>query len=262
MPLANKINELPAILPTLARNSKFNDADYLACMCHEIGTPLTAIVGLSHILANVECSPEKTKECAVMLNESSSMLMGLMKNMLDSSKLEAGMIEIENIEFDLAKVVREVAHIITPKAEAKGLNLYVHVGQVPASMTGDPLRIQQIVLNLLSNAVKFAEAGDIRLDVQALPDASGGWRVRIAVADGGIGIAPEKAAQIFDKYVQADSTTSRKYGGTGLGLTISRELAQMMGGDILVESTPGIGSCFTVLLRLPEAATLPQTVAA
>lgn len=245
MHLATQINKSPVILPPLARNSKFNDADYLACMCHEIGTPLAAIVGLSHILANVDCSPDKKKECAVMLNESSAMLMGLMKNMLDSSKLEAGMIEIENIEFDLAKVVREVAHIITPKAEAKGLNLYVHIGQVPATMTGDPLRIQQIVINLLSNAVKFTDAGDIRLDVQALPDTNVGYRVRIAVTDTGIGMEPQQLARIFDKYAQADSTTARKYGGTGLGLTISRELAQMMGGDILVESTPGKGSCFT-----------------
>ncbi|MFZ4125019.1 MAG: sensor histidine kinase [Rickettsiales bacterium] len=256
MHLATQINELPAILPPQVRHSKFNDADYLACMCHEIGTPLTAIVGLSHILANVECSAEKKKECAVMLNESSTMLIGLMKNMLDSSKLEAGMIEIESIEFDLAKVVREVAHIITPKAEAKGLNLYVHIGQVPATMTGDPLRIQQIVINLLSNAVKFTSAGDIRLDVQALPDTNGGYRVRIAVTDTGIGMDPQQLARIFDKYAQADSTTARKYGGTGLGLTISRELAQMMGGDILVESTEGKGSCFTALLRLPEVAKL------
>lgn len=262
MYLANQINKLPTILPPLAHQSKFNDADYLACMCHEIGTPLTAIVGLSHILANVECSAEKKKECAVMLNESASMLMRLMKNMLDSSKLEAGMIEIENIEFDLAKVVREVAHIITPKAEGKGLNLYIHMGQMPKVMSGDPLRIQQIVINLLSNAIKFTAAGDIRMEAQALPDAGGGYRVRIAVTDTGIGMEPQQLARIFDKYAQADSATSRKYGGTGLGLTISRELVQMMGGDILVESNPGTGSCFTMLLRLPEVLSLPQTIAA
>jgi two-component system sensor histidine kinase/response regulator len=259
---ANQINQLPVILPPLARQSMFNDADYLACMCHEIGTPLTAIVGLSHILANVECSAEKKKECAIMLNESASMLMGLMKNMLDSSKLEAGMIEIENIEFDPAKLVREVAHILTPKAEAKGLNLYIHMRPMPKVMRGDPLRIQQIVINLLSNAIKFTDVGDIRLDVQALPDTHEGYRLRIAVTDTGIGMEPEQAALIFDKYAQGDSTTARNYGGTGLGLTISRELARMMGGDILVESAPGEGSCFTALLRLPKVATLPRVIAA
>lgn len=186
-----------------------------------------------------------------MLNESSAMLMGLMKNMLDSSKLEAGMIEIENTEFNLAKVVREAAHIILPKAEAKGIELFVHLGRMPESMMGDPTRIQQIVLNLLSNAVKFTNEGYVRLDAQALPDVSGRWRVRIAVTDTGIGISPQQASRIFDKYKQADSSTSRKYGGTGLGLTISRELAQLMQGDIQVESTLGMGSCFTALLCLP-----------
>jgi signal transduction histidine kinase len=262
MLLATQINELPIIMPPLARHSKLNDADYLAVMCHEIGTPLTAIVGLSHIIANVDCSADKKKECAVMLNESSAMLIGLMKNMLDSSRLDAGMIEIENIAFDLSKVVREVAHIIAPKAEAKGLNLYVHIGQMPAIMTGDPLRIQQIVINLLSNAIKFTAVGDIHLEAQALPDTKGAYHVRMTVTDTGIGMEPQQAARIFDKYAQADSTTARKYGGTGLGLTISRELAQMMGGDILVESTPGKGSRFTALLRLQQMALLPQTVAA
>lgn len=254
MHLATQINGLPDILPSQIQHSKFNDADYLACMCHEIGTPLTAIVGLSHILANIDCSPQKKQECAVMLNESSTMLMGLMKNILDSSKLDAGMIEIENIEFDLAKVLREMAHIITPKVEGKGLKLHLNFGKMPATMTGDPLRIQQIVLNLLSNAIKFTDVGDIILEVQAFSDDNGGYQLRISVTDSGIGIEPKQLAHIFDKYAQANSTTSRKYGGTGLGLTISRELAQMMGGDILVESTLGIGSCFTALLHLSEVA--------
>ena len=258
---ANKINSLSDIPPKSVRQSKFSNLDYLACMCHEIGTPLAAIAGLSHIIANVECSPEKKKECAIMLGESSAMLMGLMKNMLDASKLEAGMIEIENIEFDLAKVVREVAHIITLKAEAKGLNLYIHMGPMPKVMKGDPLRIQQIVINLLSNAIKFTDAGDIRLDVQALPDTHEGYRVRIAVTDTGIGMKPEQLARIFDKYAQGDSTTARNYGGTGLGLTISRELARMMGGDILVESAPGRGSCFTALLRSASFVRVDNTLA-
>lgn len=188
-----------------------------------------------------------------MLSDSSTMLLELMRNMLDSSRLDAGKIEIENIEFDLAKVMREAAHIVSLKAEEKGLNLYVNIAPAPARMMGDPLRIRQIVLNLLSNAVKFTETGDIRLDAQAIPDTDGGWCLQIAVTDTGIGIAPERQARIFDKYTQAETSTSRKYGGTGLGLTICRELAQMMGGDIMVESTPGKGSCFTALLRLPVA---------
>lgn len=255
-------NKVSKISPPLARHSKFNDADYLACMCHEIGTPLTAIVGLSHVLANVDCSPREKKECAVMLNESSTLLMGLMKSLLDSSKLDAGMIEIEHIVFDLTKTVREAAHIIAPKAKAKGLNFTVHIGQMPAALIGDPLRIQQIVLNLLNNAIKFTDKGDIHLDMQASPDSNGGYQVHIAVTDTGIGIAPQNMARIFDKYTQADASTSRKYGGAGLGLVISRAFAQMIGGDILVESIVGKGSCFTAMLRFPQFLRLPLSIAA
>ena len=261
MLLSNPTKEFPAFIPAMANHSAFDNTDYLACLCHEIGTPLAAIVGLSHILANVECSPQKRKECAVMLNDSSTMLAELMRNMLDSSKLNAGMIKIENVEFDLAKVIQEAAHIITPKAEEKGLNLQINIGQIPALMIGDPLRIRQIVVNLLSNAVKFTDTGYVRLDVQAVQDTNGGWQLHIAVIDTGIGIAPQRLAQVFDKYTQAEASTSRKYGGTGLGLTICRELAQMMGGDILVESTPGKGSCFTAMLHLKQAEAKLEAVA-
>jgi len=261
MNLVMRNADFPTILAVEAPYSKFGDADYLAMMCHEIGTPLTAIIGLSHILANVDCSPQKKKECAIMLNDSTSMLMGLMKNMMDSAKMEAGKVELEEIHFDLAGAVMEAVHIITPKAEEKGLNLYVTTGQIPEFIIGDPLRIRQIVVNLVSNAVKFTDAGCVSLDVQAVPDAEG-WQLRITVTDTGIGMSPEQSTRIFNKYEQADTSTTRKYGGTGLGLTICRDLAQMMGGDILVESTPGMGSSFTALLHLSEAIMMPTLLAA
>ena len=262
MNLAVRNTALPTILDAGQSSSKFNDADYLAFMCHEIRTPLTAIVGLSHILANTECSAQKQQECAIMLNETSNMLMGLMKNMLDSSKLETGMIEMENIKFDLADIVRQAAHIMLPKAEAKGIELRVHIGQMPKSMMGDPTRIQQIILNLLGNAVKFTNIGYVQLEAQALPDANGCLKLSIAVKDTGIGMSPQQAAQIFDKYKQADASTNRRYGGTGLGLTISRELAWLMQGDIQVESTLGMGSWFTALLSLPQIALAPLAIVA
>ncbi len=262
MNLATHASTLSAILPPQIQSSKFNDADYLACMCHEIRTPLTAIVGLSHIIANMDCSAARKRECALMLNESSSLLMGLMKNMLDLSKLEAGMIEMESIEFSLAHTIREVLLILTPKAEAKGLTLYVHIGHMPALMVGDPLRIKQIVINLLNNAIKFTDAGNVRLNVQALPAIEGGYQVRISVTDTGIGIAPLQLAHIFGKYVQADTSTTRKYGGTGLGLAISLELARKMHGDIWVESILGKGSCFTALLHVQPYVVLPESIAA
>jgi len=261
MNLVMRNADFPAILAVEAPYSKFEDADYLAMMCHEISTPLNAIIGLSHILANVDCSPQKKKECAAMLNDSSTMLIGLMRNMLDSAKMQAGKVELEEIPFDPIAAVMQATHIITPKAEEKGLNLYVTAGQIPSSLMGDPLRIRQIVVNLLSNAVKFTEAGCVSLEVQAVPDASG-WQLRIAVADTGVGMSPQQLERIFNKYEQADISTTRKYGGTGLGLTICRDLAHMMGGDILVESTPGMGSRFTALLHLSEAIMAPTALAA
>jgi signal transduction histidine kinase len=238
--------KFPPISTGAITYSKLADADYLAMMCHDIATPLSAIIGLTHILANEQCSPQKKNECVAMLNDSSAMIMGLMKNMLDLAKIESGRFELEEIHFDLAASVMAAAHIITPKAEEKGLNLYVTIGQFPQYMVGDSLRIRQIILNLLSNAVKFTHSGCISLDVQAVPDATG-WQLRIAVTDTGMGMTPPQMARIFNKYEQADQSITRNYGGTGLGLTICRDLAQMMGGDILVESTPGMGSCFTAL---------------
>jgi len=229
------------------------ESSYLADMCHEMRSPLTAILGISQILLTPMCSPQKQDQCVEILRNSTLMLKELVDVMLDNSRLESGRMELDHAPFDLAKAVQEAVHIVTPKAEEKGLNFYTQIGKVPASLVGDSLRIRQIVINLLSNAVKFTECGYIRLDVQAVPDTNGGYRVRIAVTDTGIGIAPEQQARIFDKYTQAEASTYRRYGGTGLGLTICRELAHMMQGDIMVESTPGKGSCFTALLRLDTA---------
>jgi signal transduction histidine kinase len=257
MHLVTQINELQAIPSTSARHSKFDDADYLAIMCHEIGTPLTAIIGLSHILANTECSPQKKKECADMLRDSSHMLMDLMKNMLDSSKIDAGMLEIEDIDFDPVKLVQEAVHIIAVKAQAKDLELCVHMGdELPSHWTGDPLRIRQILLNLLSNAVKFTERGNVSLYVNAQCDGYGNDQLCITVADTGIGMSEAAVKKIFNKYTQANASISREYGGTGLGLSISQELAHLMHGNITVKSWPGLGSHFVVTLPLQKATAL------
>ncbi len=226
---------------------------YFADMCHEIRTPLTAILGISQILLTPMCSPQKQGQCVQALRDSTTMLKELIDVMLDNLRLESGKMELDHASFDLAKTVQEAVHIVMPKAEEKGLNLYVHIGRIPVSLMGDSLRIRQIVINLLSNAVKFTDSGYVRLDVQAVPDTHGGYRVRIAVTDSGIGIAPQQQARIFDKYTQAEASTYRRYGGTGLGLTICRELARLMQGDIMVESALGKGSCFTALLRLDAA---------
>jgi len=258
MNLAAQTKEFPGIFPPEAPRPEFEDAEYLAVVCHEIGTPLTSIIGLSHVLSDVECSPQKKKECAEMLRDSSTMLMDLMKNMLDSSRLNAGMIEIEELDFDPVKVVQETVHIIATRAAEKGLDLYVHITNgLPMQCIGDPLRIRQILLNLLSNAVKFTERGHVALYVNAKRDGRGNDQLCVTVADTGIGICKDSLKKIFGKYTQA--RTSRKYDGTGLGLCISQKLAHLMHGDITVKSWPGMGSHFIVTLPLKIAPALLAT---
>ncbi len=230
------------------------DADYLATLCHEIRTPLATIVGLSDILSNAECNPRRQSECAGMLRDSSHMLMALLNDLLDSSRLEAGRMEIEHTCFNLAEVVQEAVHIITLPAKEKGLELYTHIGSgLPMELVGDPLRIRQILLNLLSNAVKFTTTGQVALYVTAKPVLNGHYcPVSITVADSGAGMSKAEIEKIFEKYVQANASVSRKHGGTGLGLSISRNLAHLMHGDITVKSWPGIGSHFIVTLPLEK----------
>lgn len=253
MQLATRIKEYPRIVHAEA-HVRFEEADYLAIMCHEIATPLNAIIGLSYILANVECSPQKKNECGEMLRDSSNMIMELLKNMLEHSRIDAGMTEVENIAFDLTKVVQEAVHIIAVKASEKGLDLNVHIAnELPTQCIGDPLRIRQILLNLLNNAIKFTEKGQVSLDVNKTTNMHGNDQLCITVADTGIGIKEEFIEKIFDKYTQADSSVSRKYGGTGLGLSISQELARLMQGSIAVKSWLGIGSHFIVTLPLQSA---------
>lgn len=225
---------------------------YFAYLCHELRTPLSAIIGVTQILSCPHCPPDKQAQCLDILRGSTTMLKELIDDLLDISRIDGGMMQLEQVPLDMAQEIHEAVRIITPKAEEKCLRIRVAIGKVPASLIGDALRIRQIVLNLLSNAVKFTNAGDIHLRLHAEPNIPGCWRVLIAVEDTGIGIAQDSLESIFDRYVQAEASTCRKYGGTGLGLPICRELARMMRGSILVESTPGTGSRFTALLNLWE----------
>lgn len=260
MNLVHKVVELPVVAPLVAP-IKFKDAAYLDVMCHEIGTPLTAIIGLSHILSDVDCTAQQKTECAEMLRDSAHMLMGLMKNMLDSSRLDAGMVEIEDINFSLAKVVQEAVHIVSTMATAKGLKLNVHISNlVPLQYSGDQQRLRQILVNLLSNAVKFTETGEITLYLSGKKDAFGHEKLCFTVADTGIGISKEQVEKVFTKYAQANAGISRKYGGNGLGLSISQDLAHLMQGDIAVKSWPGMGSHFILTLPLHKTLELLAVV--
>ena len=256
MHVANQFNAFSENLPATA-DAKSMDADYFAMMCHEIGTPLSSIVGLSHILSDVACSEQKKMECAQMLRDSSSMLMSLFRNMLDSAKINAGMFEMENIPFDLARVVEGTVHIMAIKALEKDLDLQMHISETVAPhWIGDPLRIRQILLNLLSNAIKFTEKGQVSLYVNTKRDKQGREQLCIIVADTGIGMKEEVLEKIWGKYAQANTSIPRQHGGTGLGLSISQELARLMHGNIAVKSWPGIGSHFIVTLPLQKTSAL------
>lgn len=242
-------------IPGLER--KFVNTDYFANVCHEIRTPLNAIVGLASILANPDIHPKKQKECAVMLQDSSHMLTALLNDLLDSFKIGNGKMDLEHTVFDLIQVIEEAKNIITVKAKEKGLGLHMQISKhFPTHYVGDPLRIRQILLNLLSNAVKFTSHGIISLLLGEEKMPNGQYEISITVADCGIGIDNEKLGQIFDKYTQGDPSISREYGGTGIGLFISQELAHLMKGSITVKSWPNMGSHFTLTLPLQQAPTL------
>lgn len=230
---------------------KLENVNYLEALYHEIGTPVTAIVGLSHILSSVECSPEKKSECAQMLRDSSRMLMALLKDLLDTSRLTAGSVEMERSRFSLVHVSQEAMRIIAFRAEEKGLGLNLHIDRdVPRELFGDSLRIQQILLNLLTNAVKFTTSGHISLYVSAANTSDGRCGVTMNVIDSGRGISNTAISRIFERYVQASKRVDRKQEGMGLGLSLSRGFARLMGGDITAQSVPGVGSRFTVTLLL------------
>jgi PAS domain S-box-containing protein len=227
---------------------------FLAMMSHELRTPLQAVLGYADFLLSArpgELTPEQREDIGY-IHQGASRMVHLIEQMLDLSRMEAGRLELERAAVDVREVLEVVRQDVAPQAEGKGLALTVVVPRRLPAVWGDAERVRQIVLNLAGNAVKFTETGQIRIRALARPPARGqaGW-VEIAVADTGIGMAPEELAHIFEEFRQVDSTLSRRHGGAGLGLAIAQRLAEQMGGAITVESTPGVGSTFT--LRLPMA---------
>jgi two-component system sensor histidine kinase/response regulator len=225
-------------------------SDFVANMSHEIRTPINGIIGMTHLALKASPSPQQM-EYLQKIQSSSRLLRGIINDVLDFSKIEAGKLVIEEIDFDLEKVVGDVGTLVAGKADAKGLEFVTSVApDVPGKLVGDPLRISQILLNLLNNAVKFTEKGGISLRVECVACSDAETRLRFVVQDTGIGIDEAQKERLFESFQQADSSTTRKYGGTGLGLAISKRLAQLMKGDIGVESRPGEGSTFWLTLEL------------
>jgi two-component system sensor histidine kinase/response regulator len=225
----------------------------IAYLCHELRTPVSAIIGISNLLAGQKCSSQRHMECVDILRSTSGMLSALLYGMLDYFKAGAGMLQLEPRPFNLGKAAQDAAQIIAPSARLKGLDLQIDIAShLPVQLMGDAMRIKQIVINLLSNAVKFTSKGAIRLAITSQITEPGYHRISIVVTDTGIGLTEEQCGKIFDKYTQAHSFNSHQYGGTGLGLSICRALTFLMGGTIAVKSTIGIGSEFEVILELTD----------
>ncbi len=231
---------------------------FLANMSHEIRTPMNAIIGLTHLLER-DTRDATQRDRLSKVAASAQHLMQILNDILDLSKIEAGRLELEELEFSLDHVVARAFEMVLPAAQAKGLELVLASGSVADRLRGDPTRLAQALLNLLSNAVKFTERGWVRLVVQRADPARN--LVRFEVQDTGPGIEPERLARLFSAFEQGDSTTSRRHGGTGLGLALTRHLAVLMGGEAGAESTPGQGSRFWFTARLapaPGAAAAPE----
>ena len=222
---------------------------FLANMSHEIRTPMNAILGLTHLLKRDGATPTQSERLG-KVESAARHLLSIINDILDLSKIEAGKLRLEHDDFALTGVLDHVRSMILDAAQAKGLRVEVDGDDVPIWLSGDATRLRQALLNYAGNAVKFTERGVISLRAHLLEETESGLRVRFEVRDSGIGIAPEVVPRLFTAFEQADASTTRKFGGTGLGLAITRHLAQMMGGEVGVESEPGIGSTFwfTVVL--------------
>ena len=229
-------------------------SEFLARMSHEIRTPIHSIMGMTDLMLDTMLTPGQDEYLSI-LKSSTDSLMAVVNDILDFSKIEAGRLELEEINFDLRNLIEQVTEMLALRAQRRGLELVYHIPpQVPTALVGDPRRLRQVLLNLTDNAVKFTPQGEIVIQVEMQAEQEEEVELVFAVCDTGIGISEDKRDVVFEPFQQADGSTTREYGGTGLGLTISRQLVELMGGCIWVKSHLGEGSAFHFTLRLKKQA--------
>jgi PAS domain S-box-containing protein len=227
---------------------------FLANMSHEIRTPMNAIMGLTHLLQR-DATSQRQKSQLTKINDAAAHLLGIINDILDFSKIEAGRMTLDPTNFDVERMVSHVCDLVSDRAEAKGLELVADIAGVPPVLHGDGLRVGQVLLNFATNAVKFTERGSVVIKAAVRHETADTLTVRFEVKDTGMGMTPEQQQRLFQPFMQADVSTTRQFGGTGLGLAISRRLAELMNGQVGLDSTPGMGSTFWLELPLRRTST-------
>ena len=251
--------ELKAALAE-ARSASAAKSAFLANMSHELRTPLNGVLGMAQALAGPHLGYSDQEKVGTII-ESGQQLLGVLNDVLDLSKIEAGRVDITPEPTDPGALVSATCDLFRASASAKGLRLDCDLEALPASVRLDPVRVRQCLSNLIANAVKFTSAGSVHVAARALPAGTEGWRIEIAVTDTGPGISPDVQARLFQRFSQADGSSARRHGGAGLGLVIARELARRMGGDVIIDSTPGAGSRFVFsFLAAADSGSLTDSV--
>ncbi|MBU3990294.1 MAG: response regulator, partial [Gammaproteobacteria bacterium] len=234
-----------------AESASRSKAAFLANMSHEIRTPMNAILGMTYLIRRGQVTPKQGEQID-RIEQASRLLLGLINDILDLSKVEAGKLLIESVPVAVAAIPPNIASLLDEQARDKGLQLSIDTGTLPANLRGDPTRLTQALLNLASNAIKFTQRGHVALRCHLQAEDASSALLRFEVEDTGIGVAPEMIPRLFTAFEQADASTTRRYGGSGLGLAITRHLAELMGGEVGVDSTPGKGSTFWFTARLSK----------